>query len=131
MLTNLETKPTPRMVRRIMFTASELMSNSTSDPDFQCRELPNVSVLPMLHSRSGQRAERHRYGNGTQSQRQSRACTGLLMVSQWKVATLDAELLIQDGSNTSNGELHSLIQREKPTRSWIFPMLKTLKTEIS
>jgi len=53
------------------------------------------------------------------------------MYSQWKEATLDAEPTTQDGSNSSNGQLHSLETTRKTTRSWMFQMLKTLKTEIS
>jgi hypothetical protein len=53
------------------------------------------------------------------------------MYSLWKAATLDAEPWTQDGSNSSNGLLHSLEIRRKPTRSWMFLELLMQKTEIS
>jgi hypothetical protein len=67
------------------------MNHSTSDPDFQCKELLNVSVLTMPLSRSGPREEKLSNSDLTQFQRQLEATTGLLMYSQWKDLTLDAE----------------------------------------
>jgi hypothetical protein len=53
--------------------------------------LLNVLVLVMLPSRNGLRTERPNNGDLTQFQRQLEECTGLLMYSQWKELTLDAE----------------------------------------
>jgi hypothetical protein len=50
-----------------------------------------VSVLTMSFSRNGPRTERPNNGDSTEFQRPSEACTGLLMYSQWKELTLDAE----------------------------------------
>jgi len=68
------------------------MKHSSSDPDFQCKELLSVSVLVMFLLRNGTRTEEPKNGDSTQYQRQLETETGLLMYSQWKELTLDAEL---------------------------------------
>jgi hypothetical protein len=49
--------------------ASESMSYSTSDLNFQCKELLNVLVQAILLSKNGQRIERLSNSNSTQSPR--------------------------------------------------------------
>jgi hypothetical protein len=124
--------PTPRRVQcPNKDSVSKLIFHSTSDPSFQCRESLNVSVPVILPSRNGQRAERLSNSDSIQSPRLLEACTGLPMYSQWKELTLDAEPSTQDGSNSSNGQLHSLETKRKPTRSWMFQVVLIPKTEIS
>jgi len=53
------------------------------------------------------------------------------MYSQWKELISDVELTPQDGSNSSDGLLHSLETRPSMTMSWMFLELLMLKTEIS
>jgi hypothetical protein len=52
------------------------------------------------------------------------------MYSQWKELTSDVEATTQDGSNSSDGLLHSLETRRKTTRLWIFQEALMLKIEI-
>jgi len=120
-----------RRVNRAKDSASLSENHSISDPSFLCRESLNVLEPVTLPSRNGLMAEKHNNSDSTQSPRLSEVCTGLLTYSQWKVATLDAEPWTQDGSNSSDGLLHSLETSKKLTRSWMFQVLKTLKTEIS
>jgi len=76
-------------------------------------------------------AERLSSSNLTQSPRLSRACTGLLMYSQWKVKTLDAEPTTQDGSNSSDGLIHTSITDRNQRRLWEFKVRLILKIDKS
>jgi len=120
-----------RRVNRAKDMVSLLMNHSTSDPSFQCRELLNVSEPTILSSRNGQRTERLSNSDSIQFPRPLEVCTGLPTFSQWKELTLDAEPTTQDGSNSSDGQLHSLETSRNLTKQWRFQVVLMLKTEIS
>jgi hypothetical protein len=61
----------------------------------------------MLSLRSTPRAEKLKNGNSIQQLRPFTITIGLLMYSQWKEPTLDADPLTQNGSNSSNGKVDS------------------------
>jgi hypothetical protein len=111
--------------------ASISADHSTSDQDSQCRELLNVSVLTILSLRNGPREEKLSNSDSMLLPRPLEVCTGLLTFSQWKELTLDAEPSTQDGSNSSNGKLHSSETPRKKAKSWKSPVQLMLKIEIS
>jgi hypothetical protein len=58
----------------------------------------------MLSLRSMPRVEKLKNGNSIQQLRPFTTTTGLLMYSKWMEPTLDADLLPQNGNNSSNGK---------------------------
>jgi hypothetical protein len=119
MLTRLQRLKLRDSMRNSVSTSTD---HSTSDQDYQCRELLSAMEPTMSGSRDGERTSLLNNGSSMRSQRQSRITTGSLIHLKSKAMVAlqmpDALVLTLDGGNYSD-LMELSLETSKTIKYWM------------